>query len=78
VTGLLHAIEQRTSVRDIAAWLRRMRRELRISQSKAAAAANVTRNTFSSWERARTVPTVTQIEQLRIFEKNLRRAKGLR
>lgn len=77
MTSLLQAGEERVAL-PMAAWLKNMRRVLRLSQSKAATAAGVTRNTFSSWERGLTVPTLSQLERLQVFEKNQRRAKGLR
>lgn len=78
MTSLLQTVDEQRVAIDIAAWLRKMRLELGLTQSKVAMAADVTRNTLSSWERARTVPTLCQVERLRTFEKNQRRAKGLR
>lgn len=78
MTSLLQTHDEQRVAIDIATWLRKMREALGLTQSKAARAAGVTRNTFASWERAKTVPTLCQIERLRVFEKNQRRAKGMR
>lgn len=79
MTALLHAVRVRMPVRrSTAVWLKRLRKDLDVSQSRVAKVAGVHRNTVGKWEAGETEPTLSQFEQLRIFEKNLRRAKGMR
>ena len=78
MTSLLQAVDQERVALQTAAWLKKLREELEVSQVRMARAAGVTRNTYSSWERGRTVPMLFQVERLKAFEKNHRRGKGLR
>jgi DNA-binding XRE family transcriptional regulator len=77
MTSLLQTHDEQRLAIDVAAWLVKMRERLDVGQKQIAKAAGVTRNTVSSWERARTVPTLVQIERIKVFEKNYKRAKGL-
>lgn len=78
MTSLLQTVGQERVALRTAAWLKELRRQLGLSQKKLGEAARVHRNTVSSWERAKSVPTLSQVEDIKLFEKNLRRAKGLR
>jgi DNA-binding transcriptional regulator YiaG len=77
MTSLLQTHDEHRLAIDVAAWLVKMRKGLDLGQKQIAKAAGVTRNTVSSWERARTVPTLVQIERIKVFEKNHKRAKGM-
>jgi DNA-binding transcriptional regulator YiaG len=78
VTSLLQTVDEERLAGKTSAWLKGMRQILQLKQDDLARAAGVHRNTVSSWERALTVPTVLQVDRLRVFEKNQKRAKGLR
>jgi transcriptional regulator with XRE-family HTH domain len=78
MTSLVPTHDLLTTRRSIAAWLVRLRSELELSQKVVANAAGVTRGAISRWERGITGPTLVQAERIRVFERNLRRARGLR
>jgi DNA-binding transcriptional regulator YiaG len=78
MTSLLQTHDEERLAGRTSVWLKEMRKTLRLEQADLARAAGVHRNTVSRWERALSVPTVLQVDRLKIFEKNQRRARGLR
>jgi len=78
VTTLLQTVDEAKLARRISVWLKGMRDLLSVRQVDLAHAAGVHRNTVSRWERELGVPTVLQIDRLKLYEKNQKRAKGLR
>lgn len=63
---------------ETAAWLQRWRRNQSLSQRKASLVAGVTRNTYASWESARTVPMLFQVQRLKAYAKAKARPKAVK